>query len=377
MKKIRILHILHAVGGVEVSLRLILANTNPDEFEHFVIHGRNEVSSTFFDKNNEKITTFKSSIVRDIQLFKDLSALKEINQLIDQIKPDLIHAHSTKGGVFGKVVAKNNNLKCLHTPQAFSYLSTNNKLKKKAFLFIERLLSKLNNKILASSKSEMNRAINEVGYPISRVLLFSNSINSVHIPQDYSLSIKKTWPDKYICSVGRPSYQKNIELMIEGLYEVKKTQPNIHLILMGVGLYSPNLEQVKRLISKYNLKENVTLLEWTKREDVFKIVSDADLYVSTARYEGLPYSIIEALALKKAVIATDSDGNRDLVKDNVNGYLIKPEPKEFAMKTLELLTNNELRKKFEKASFLRFNEEFNIQKTITNLEVLYKEEILS
>ena len=165
-----------------------------------------------------------------------------------------------------------NNVPVLHTPQAYSFLSAESNLKKSVFLGLEKFLSKWDNKILASSNSEKNRALNEVGYNKERVLLFNNCINA--ITEILNLSIEKTWPDEYICSVGRPSFQKNIELMIEVLRELKEKKPNIHLVLMGVGYHAPNLEQVKSLISKYNLDSNITLLEWTKREDIFNIIKN-------------------------------------------------------------------------------------------------------
>ncbi len=373
MRKIKIVHILHAVGGVEVSLRLIVQNTNPDLYQHFIIHGVDDTTKPFYDANNDPVTSIKCSIVRDINPLKDTKALFQIAKQVNQLKPDLVHAHSTKGGVFAKIICQAKNIPCLHTPQAYSFLSTNNNVKRNVFLKIEKILAKLNNKILASSESERKRALNEVGYAKNRVLVFPNAINPIK-NQDHQLSIKKTWPKTYICSVGRPSYQKNIELMVHGLQELKVKNPNIHLVLMGVGLYSPNLDRVKKLITDYQLEENVTLLEWTDRKDIFSIVSNAQLYVSTARYEGLPYSIIEALALKKAVVATNSDGNRDLVKNNYNGFLIEESSSEFAKKVDLLLSDISLRKRFEENAFVRFNNEFNIKKTISNLEQIYEKE---
>lgn len=370
MKKIKVLHILHAVGGVEVSLRLIIQNTNPDRFEHHIIHGEDHTCSPFYDACEKEVPTYPSAIVRNINLLADAKAYWQISTLINRINPDLVHAHSTKGGVFAKTISHKKNIPCLHTPQAYSFLSASNNFKRSLFLKIEQFLAKLNNKILASSASERKRALDEVGYSKDRVLVFPNAINPIE-NQDHQLSISKTWPKDYICSVGRPSYQKNIELMIHGLQKLKAKNPKIHLVLMGVGLYSPNLKKIKRIIVNSQLEDHITVLEWTDRNDIFSIVSDAQLYVSTARYEGLPYSIIEALALKKAVVATNSDGNRDLVKNNYNGFLIEQSADEFAQQVDILLKDVSLRKKFEDNAYIRFNNEFNIKKTISNLEQIY------
>lgn len=373
MKLIKIVHILHAVGGVDVSLRLILANIDSEKFESIVIHGDSDKNEPFLNDKNIPVKNYPISIIRNILPSKDYKAINATNRIIKNEKPDLIHAHSAKGGVIGKIVGKMNNIPVLHTPQAYSFLSADNKLKKSVFLGLEKFLSKWNNKILASSNSERNRALNEVGYKNERVVLFNNAINAITNTSD--LSIEKTWPDDYICSVGRPSFQKNIELMIEVLRQLKVKNPSIHLVLMGVGYHAPNLEQVKSLINKYNLASSITLLEWTKREDIFNIIKNSKLYISTARYEGLPYSVIEALALEKACVVTDSDGNRDLIVDTENGFVIKNENSvEFASAVLELLQDDTKRKQFEENSLKLFNEHFNIKNTIHNLEKIYSTE---
>ena len=374
MKRIKIVHILHAVGGVDVSLRLILANIDSEKFESIVIHGDSDKNEPFLNDKNFPVKNFPISIIRNIKPLKDYKAIKTANKIIKAEKPDLIHAHSAKGGVIGKIIGKMNNIPTFHTPQAYSFLSADNNIKKSVFLGLEKFLSKWDNKILASSNSEQDRALKYVGYKSDRVLLFNNAINPITNISD--LSIEKTWPHQYICSVGRPSFQKNIELMIEVLGKIKEEKPNIHLVLMGVGFHAPNLEEVKSLILKYNLDANITLLEWTKREDIFHIIKNSQLYISTARYEGLPYSVIEALALGKACVVSDADGNRDLIFDNKNGFVIKNENSiDFASAIIELLDNNNKREGFEVNSLKLFNKHFNIENTIHKLENIYKAEI--
>lgn len=371
--KFKIAHILHSVGGVDVSLRLILGSLDTSRFDNLVIHGYNDTKDAFVNKNNEVVTSYQTSIQRNISLYKDFKSLFFILKTLKKEKPHLIHCHSAKGGILGKLASFLTGIPCYHTPQAYSYLSAEFNLKRKIYLSIEKILSKLDNKILASSYSEKNRAIHDVGYKPEKVKVFSNSI--LPIDEIQELSISKTWPEKYICSVGRPSYQKNIELMVLVLNELKKKQPNIHLVLMGVGFHSPNLNTVKELIERHQLNNNITLLEWTRRKDIFHIVANSQLYISTARYEGLPYSIIESLALSKACVVSDADGNRDLIEDGKNGYIIaSQEPNKFSEKIISLLENENLLKTFEAFSKLKFENEFNMNSTIKNLELLYTKE---
>ena len=244
-KKTKIAHILHSVGGVDVYVRFILDNIDNNKFSNVILHGCNDTTYPFLDKKNEIVKTYRATIVRNISFFDDLKAISEIYKILKKEKPDIIHAHSAKGGIMGRLVGKLLNIKVIYTPHAFSYLSAENKTKKRIFLLIERFFSKGNVLLLATSISEMNRGLKEVEFEPKKAFYLNNSINSIKkIP---SLSISKTWPKEYICTVGRPSYQKNIELMIEVVGKLNEFR-DIHLVIMGVGPVSYRLSHVQDLI---------------------------------------------------------------------------------------------------------------------------------
>ncbi|BDU24161.1 glycosyltransferase [Flavobacterium sp. GSB-24] len=373
MKKIKIAHVLHSVGGVDVSLRQILHNLDTINFENIVIHSDSDIKDNFVDKDSKPVVDYQLPIYREISFIDDLKAILKAWKIIRKEKPDLIHSHSTKGGVIGRVVGFLTGIKVLHTPQAFSFLSAEGKTKKAFFLKIEKLLSKGNTVLLASSQSELNRAINEVGFPKSKTNLFNNAIEP--IDKILELSIPKTWPDQYLCTVGRPCYQKNIEELINVLHEVNKIE-DVHLVILGVGHHADHLKQVENLIAKLNLKNNVTLLNWTTREDVLNIISKSKIYLSTARYEGLPYSIIESLALSIPSVVSDCDGNRDLIINDYNGYCIKENNTiEFSQKIRILLQDEKLYNEFSKNAKDTFEKHHNIYKKIKDLESIYREQL--
>lgn len=371
MKKIKIAHILHSVGGVDVSLRLILQNINDEKYDNFVIHAKDDIKVDYVDKKGAKIRDYKTDISRNISVFKDLKSLYFTYKIIKKEKPQVIHCHSAKGGVIGKIIGMFLNIRTYHTPQAFSYLSTQNKFKRLIFLWIEKSLKRNNIFLLASSHSEYIRAIKEVGFKKEKAKIFNNCINPIEFVKP--LSIQKTWPEKYICTVGRPSYQKNIDLMIRVIAEIKK-ETDIHLVLMGVGHHADELDNIKKLIFDFDLSNNVTLLNWTSREDVFSIIKNSQIYISTARYEGLPYSVIEALALSKPCVVSDCDGNRDLVEDGINGYVvINQNIERYKKRVLNILSDEILLNKMACNAHQTFLDKFNIEKNIISLENIYLE----
>lgn len=370
MEKVKVAHILDSVGGVEVYLRLITENLNPNHIENIIIHKCNSEKRNYLDNSKQPIKEFNIDIQREINLIKDTRSIWQTIKILKKEKPDLIHAHSAKGGIIGRIASLFYKVNVLHTPHAYSYLSSNNAFKRKVFLLIESYFTKLNSYLLATSNSEIERGISEVGYKPNKTILFNNSILPIKITKseltDFNL------PEEFICTVGRPSYQKNIEMMVEVIKILKETKPNIQLVVMGVGEYSPNIESVKNLIKKHNLENNITLISWIDRMKILEIIAMSKLYISTSRYEGLPYSIIESLALSKSCVVTNCDGNRDLVKDGYNGFLIDNfNVKEMSMKINTILDDDLLRLNFEQNSFNSFNNEFNLEKNISKLEDIY------
>lgn len=371
MDRKKIVHVLHSVGGVDVSLRLITENIDPELFENIIIHGKDDTDRSFLDKNNNPLKEYKLPIRRDISIFDDLKSIFKTIKIFKKEQPDIVHAHSTKGGIIARAASIFYKRTVFHTPQAYSYLSAPKGFKYKLYRSIERIFKHFNSVLVASSPSELNRGIKDIGYSPKKTELFNNSIPPLEgkLGKDMG-SIELS--ENFICTVGRPSYQKNIEMMIEVISLLKEKIPDIHLVLMGVGEYSPNKERVEQLIDQYGLKSNVTLVKWMDRNNILIAVSKSKLYISTARYEGLPYSIIESLAMGKACVVTDADGNRDLVKHEYNGFIIQDFDKvAMADKIYKLYYDDELRAKFEKNSLIFFNENFNMDNNIELLQDLY------
>ncbi|PWK20588.1 glycosyltransferase [Xanthomarina spongicola] len=370
--KVKVAHILHSVGGVDVYLRLVTNNIDPNKVQSIIIHQDDKDKKPYTDKNNNPIAEYKIPIQREISFIQDLKSIISTVKILKKERPNIIHAHSAKGGIIARAASLFYKVNVLHTPHAYSFLSAESNFKKSFFLIIEKIFKHANSYLLATSESELNQGIEKVGYKKNKALLFNNSILPVKSIEP--LSIEKTWPEQYICSVGRPSFQKNIEFMVDVVYELKKTNSSIHLVLMGVGFHAPNLEAVKQKIMSLDLDKNITLLDWTSRQDIFHIITNSQLYISTSRYEGLPYSVIESLAIGKPIVATNCDGNRDLVKHEFNGYLVKNNNvKEMSSYILRILGNKELSLQFSKNAVQLFLDNFDLSKNIFKLEKVYFE----
>ena len=344
LSKIKIVHLLHCVGGVEVYVRQITENINPEHIENIIVSQSLINKNKFQNLNKALIKTHTINIKREINPIFDLLAIFKFICIIIKEKPNLIHAHSSKGGAIARISALFFKIKIFYTPHAFSFLSTNSFFKRQFYVFIEKVLKTNNTSVLATSVSEKNQAEHTIGYSPLKVMVLNNAT------PPFDLSTIKAYPvihSNYICTVARPSYQKNLEMLLDVFLLITNKQNDIHLFIIGAGEYSPDLNKIKKIMIKNNLESNVTILPWISRTNVLSIIRNSKIYVSTSRYEGMPYAVIESMSLKVPCVLTDVDGNRDLVKDGHNGYIIKNmDVKEMSLKICDLLDNNDKRKQF-------------------------------
>lgn len=361
----KVLHVGQMIGGLGIYIRNTVTYIS-DEFEFVIVHGETDNSKPVM-KNGKEVKEYTISLYRKLNPLKDLKGLIQVIRIIQKEKPNIIHCHSAKGGFIGRMAGFLTRTKTFYTPHAFSFLSTQNKIKKRIYLFLERM-ARLDSFLLACSESEKELGMEQVHYKEKRAYVWSNSVPDAQtVPPS---GLKETSP--YICYIGRPSYQKNPFFLVNVIREVHKAYPDIRFYILGVGYYSPDLERMKRMITQYQLENTIELFPWLNHNETMGYVKNALFYLTTSRYEGLPLAVIEAMSLGKCIVASDVLGNKDCVKDGYNGYLLPLQENLFAKKIIELIEHPDLTETFGKNSRLLFEKYFLIQNRIPYLEVIYK-----
>ena len=126
------------------------------------------------------------------------------------------------------------------------------------------------------------------------------------------------------------------------------------------------------LIKKYKLEDTIQLLPWTNHNETLGYLKRATMYLTTSLYEGLPIAVLEAMAVGKAIIASDVIGNNDCIKDGFNGYLLPQNNADlFCDKICGLIENEELLNEMGQNSILEFMSRFYIDYRIKELESIY------
>lgn len=380
----KILHIGNLKSGIDTYVRNTVALAS-DKFEFVIVNGADDNSKPYM-RHGKQVKTYSIDMYRALNPVKDMKAVMQAIKIIKKEKPDLVHCHSAKGGVIGRFAAFLTGTKVVYTAHAFSFLSAESAKKKQIFLLLEKI-AKLNSYLLACSGSERELGIKVVGFNEKKAFAWNNAVPDAdkgltRISQISRISSQKNEAsdlpvpkvgEQYITSIGRPSYQKNPLFMVEVAHGIHLKHPDIKFYLLGVGFYSPMLEDMKKLIHQYDMDDTFYLLPWLSHEETLKYVKGSMLYFMTSLYEGLPISVIEAMSLGKAIVASDVLGNKDCVKDGFNGYLLPLKDEVFVEKMNDLIENDEKRKEMEKNSRSYFESDFFIDNRIKALEDIYTE----
>lgn len=320
----KIVHVVECFAGGVFSFLSNLTN-ELDKEEYIVIYGinRDNTPSDFREKfpPNTKFIPWKSAS-RSLNPLTDLKALWELYIILKKIDDiDIIHLHSSKAGFLGRIVSflLGKSSRTIYTPHAISFLRLDvSPKKRKIFIWMERFASFFGGKIVACSQSE-KEAIEEQG--IKNVTFINNGIKKLQIEKKVNTSDKTT-----IISVGRLSIQKNPKLFNDIALEFIDN-PNIQFIWCGDG-------ELKSELTSPNIKYT----GWIEQKKLESYLANADIYLSTSLWEGLPLSVLEAMSIGLPVILSNCVGNRDLVEDNGVLYIDKIE----AVKNINELLKNEI-----------------------------------
>lgn len=352
------------IGGLDVYIRNSITNCKDNTIEFVIVCGRKDKHKPVV-WNGKAVREHRVSMYRRLNPVYDILGFLQVLLWVMREKPDIIHCHSAKGGMFGRVAGWLTGVRTLYTPHAFSYLSTDSERKRKVFLEMERR-TRLGAYLLACSESERQMGMREVGYRPDHALAWHNAVPDA-LPTVKPVDME----EPFACYIGRPCYQKNTLFLADVIERVKKKGCPLKFMLLGVGYYSSDLDELKRKIAEDGLEDVITLEPWISHEACLGYLKKSLFYVTTSLYEGLPLSVIEAMSLGKAVVASDVIGNRDCVSDGKNGYLLPLDAETFADKIVALWNDREKRMRMERNSRELFLKEFLISRQIDKLHDIY------
>lgn len=260
---------------------------------------------------------FKRNVIRFID---NVKAYRQVHKLAIDNKYKFIHCHSPIGGVVGRLVGKTTNTKVIYTAHGFHFYQGAPLKNWIIYYPIEKWLSRYTDVLITINKEDEKRArstfkAKEVcyvpGVGISVDMYKDNEIDVVKKRQELNL------PEEafVVLSVGELNKNKNHEIVIRAIK--KLDTKNIHYVICGRG---PQKSHLKKIIDEMDLTSNIHLVGF--RNDIRDIYKISNLFVFPSFREGLSVALMEAIASGLPIVASNIRGNIDLIKHNINGFLV-------------------------------------------------------
>ncbi|KFF07415.1 glycosyltransferase [Flavobacterium reichenbachii] len=293
------------------------------------------------------------SMVREISPLKDLKSTIKLIQELKKINPDIVHLHSSKAGVLGRIACffLFKKKKLFYTPHGYAFLRTDiSKNSRRLYSIIENRFQQIfGGTIIACGDTEF-----EIAKKIGPSKLVRNGVDISEIRQ-YFLPHHNS--KLTVGILGRITAARNPKLF----NDIALRFPEFDFVWIGNG-------ELNALITAPNIKITGWILD---KKKVFEELNAIDIYLQTSLWEGLPIAVLEAMVLEKPVVATNIIGNKDLVLQNQTGYLF--DKIEELNSYFEILKDHQTRISLGQNAFRRTQELFDKNKSFNQLLDLYKE----
>ena len=315
-KKVCYVITLPDLGGAQSHVYEIMAGMKQYGYEAVLLVGKRGWLTEKADELGIR-TYVIENMVREISLMKDLRAIYEIRNILLQERPSLVHCHSSKAGIVGRIAARLCNIPSVFTAHGWAF--TDGVQPGKRFLYrnIENLVGYITDKIICVSEYDLDLGRNYLPDHADKMTAIHNCIPDVapNLVRDWEKAEKHDSLKCIVVARFTPP-KKNIEILhiVRDLLNAGK---NIKVTFVGDG---SDFNKATRVADELQLGESVVFLG--ARTDVAELLPNFDVFLLLSNWEGFPISIIEAMRAGLPVVASDVGGVEEAVQNGVNGYLV-------------------------------------------------------
>jgi glycosyltransferase involved in cell wall biosynthesis len=383
-KKIKVVRIINRfnIGGPTFNATF-LTKFLGDEFETTLVGGvpdEGEKDSHHILQQYGLEPIVIPEIQRSLNPVKDYKAYKKVRELLQEIKPDIVHTHASKAGFIGRAAAISLKIPViLHTFHGHVFHSYFGSAKTRLFKQIERYLAKKSTGIIAISEIQKHE--------LSEIYKIASAKKIKVIPLGFDLekfsenkaekraAIRTQYniqeDEVAIAIVGRLAPVKDHDYFLEVIENLlRQTNTKVKVYIVGDG---SEKEVIQEKVDQINSQYPNTLFMTSWILDIATFNQGMDIMCLTSKNEGTPVSIIEAQASGIAVISTDVGGVRDILEDGKAGFVIKRENIETYTEKLRLLVeNSSLREKFSIFGQQNVKYKFSFHRLVDDTRKYYK-----
>ncbi|WP_459836097.1 glycosyltransferase family 4 protein [Halanaerobaculum tunisiense] len=319
-------------------------NEFKNEYDITLLTSENGLLVEKLKKSGIKIITNKN-LVREISLVKDSKMFLWLLKHFSKENYGIVFCHSSKAGILGRIAAKLTGCsKVLFKAGGFVFNEPLPFYKRKLYEILEYMASLFSDKIVCVSSKDIETA-KEINISSNKLVEISNGLKINNYNKKIYMTSTKLDDNeqggefKYIVSIANFYKNKGHQILIKALSKLKEKYlsfEEIKVILVGGG---PLKRKMKKEVEKYGLNKDITFVG--KVKDVTPYLNIADLFIIPSLKEGMPFSLLEAMAFSLPIIATRVGAMPDVIKNKKEGILIEPNNEEAIIEALIYLLNNE------------------------------------
>lgn len=348
-ERLRVLHVLEALeGGTARHVRdLVVCGTRADHV--VVIPAIRPGCLTDTEVADEMRAAGADVRIVDMRRStlsaRNAVALVKVWRIARQVRPSVIHGHSSIGGVVARLVGRMLGIPAVWTP--------NGVLVGRFPLMIERGLSRWTAQTIAVSRTEAELIGDLRLSPPDRVATIPNGLAPFEIDGAPDVRAMAGIPAgaPLVGCVARLVDQKGIDIFLEMVSTLTNEQPDAYAVLIGTGPLEALAKETAQRLDRFRWLEGFN--------GARAVLPQFTVFVLLSRYEGAPYTVMEAMSQACACVVTDVVGSRDLIVDGESGVLVPPEDPETAARVVgDLLADAGHRSELGTAARRRVAESF-------------------
>ncbi len=383
MRKILLISNRLVIGGPSRHIAM-LARELQKENELLVVGGeRSEGESEareLFENLKNKPQIIKG-LSRKIHPVNDYRAYRKLRKIIRDFKPDIVHTHTSKAGLLGRLAAKKEKVpRIVHTYHGLLFEHYFNPLFSKLLLFMEKRLAAFSDALIALSNSQKEDIVRKYGIAKEeKVHIVPLAIELPEREDDHSL-VTKFGMDNDVVKigiVGRLVPIKNIKLFLDGIKYVKEhSGQRISAFIIGDGICRKTLEEYAAMLGlSHSTKApaDVIFTSWCRHPEI--LYPHLDIITLTSHSEGTPMSLMEAQLSGKAILAANVGGVGDILPEDTALLFDAGNSQEFYEKLNTLAQSEELRSKLSERAKIYAEKQYRPSVMLSKIKDIYKGKI--
>ncbi len=316
-------------------------------------------------------------LVRPVHPWKDFMALRRLTQTFQRQRPDIVHTHSGKAGILGRLAAKRAGVPIIvHTIHGPSFGAFQGALANAAFRTAERYSARVTTHfVVVADAMKQQYLADGIGRPEQYTKIFSGFPLEPYLTakNDPQLRARRGLAptDIVVGKIARLFKLKGHDDLFAVAPELLRRCPQMKFLLVGDGEWRTRFEKLARAA---DLKNHFIFTGLVPPVEVPALIGIMDMVVHLSRREGLPRALPQALAAARPVVAYDCDGAREVCFDGETGYLLKPgDLAGLSDRLLRFANDSDLRQRCGRSGRQFVSEQFPVERMVDALYNLYRQ----